>query len=189
MAFQEYARSTMPFFLSEGVYEFEGATAQGVRQQAYQAVLSGASGQLMGHAAIWDMLDATWRTAMDSEGAQSMAHLRPLLESHSWPQLQPDVNSLLLTNGIGSGASRSAAALAADGSNALIYTPILRTLTVNLGRLAGPNVTARWYDPTSGAYVAIAGSPFAASGTRTFTPSGNNARGAGDWVLVLQSGP
>jgi hypothetical protein len=46
-----------------------------------------------------------------------------------------------------------------------------------------------WYDPASGTYLPIAGSPFANSGTRTFTPSGNNSDGGGDWVLVLETNP
>jgi len=184
-ALQEYNRSTMPFFLIEAVYEFEGVTGMGIRQQAYHAVLSGASGQFIGHASVWDMLDNSWRTGMDSEGAQSMAQLATLLKSRSWWTLQPDQSHTLLTGGIGSGTSQSVAALASDRSYALIYTPSVRTLTVELGQFAGPNVRARWYDPTSGAYVAISGSPFVAGGPRTFTPTGNNARGSGDWVLVL----
>jgi len=189
LAFAEYARSTMPFFMIEGIYEFEGATAQGVRQQAYQAVLSGSTGQLMGNTSVWKMLDSSWRTAIDGEASRTLKHLRTLLESQSWWNLQPDVNNVLLTGGIGTLAGRAPAAFAQDGSFALIYSPTVRTLTVNLGQLAGPRVDARWYDPTTGTSSAIAGSPFAASGSKTFTPSGNNAAGSGDWVLVLQSVP
>ena len=186
-AFQEYARSTMPFFLIEAIYESGSGLL--VRQQAYQTVLSGGSGQFMGHSYVWAMLDNNWRWAIDSEGAQTLTHLRTLLESWSWWNLQPDVSNSLLTNGIGTAANRAVAAFAADRAHALIYTPSVRTLTVELGQLAGPNVNARWYDPTTGAYVAISGSPFVAGGPRTFTPPGNNARGSGDWVLVLQSTP
>jgi len=188
-AFQEYARSTMPFFLIEGEYESDGATAPGVRQQAYQAVLSGGSGQLMGNASVWNMLDNSWRLEMDSAGARTLTHLRTLLESRSWSDLQPDVSNVLLTGGIETGASRAAAALTSDRSYALIYTPSVRTLTLDLGQFAGPNVATRWYDPTTGAYAAIAGSPVAASRIWTSTPSGSNAGGAGDWVLVLESVP
>jgi hypothetical protein len=52
---------------------------------------------------------------------------------------------------------------------------------VNIARLAGPRVNARWYNPRTGAYSAISGSPFTASGTQTLTSS------SGDWVLVLES--
>ena len=175
-------------FLIEAIYESSG-TAPMVRQQAYQTVLSGGSGQFMGHGSVWAMLDNNWRWAINSEGARTLTHLRTLLESRSWSDLQPDVSNVLLTGGIGTYASRAPAAFASDRSYALIYTPSVRTLTVDLSQLAGPKVAARWYDPTTGAYLAIGGSPIAATGARTFTPSGNNAAGSGDWLLVLESVP
>jgi hypothetical protein len=54
--------------------------------------------------------------------------------------------------------------------------------------MVGP-VTARWYDPASGSYTTIAGSPFANQGSQDFTTPGDNADGPGnpDWVLVLQT--
>jgi hypothetical protein len=185
----EYARSTMPFFLIEAAYE-SYSTGMGdlVRQQAYQAVLSGASGQFMGHGSVWAMLDNNWRWAIDSEGAQTLTHMRTLLESWSWWGLGPDVSNTLLTGGVGTGDSQAVAAIATDRSDALIYAPSVRSVTVNLSQLAGPRVAARWFDPTSGTYIAIGG-PVAATGSRTFTPSGNNSNGSGDWVLVLESVP
>ena len=49
-------------------------------------------------------------------------------------------------------------------------------------KLAGPNVSARWYNPTNGTFTTISGSPFANTGSRSFAaPSGR------DSVLVLQS--
>ncbi|MBL8199385.1 MAG: hypothetical protein JNK40_00300, partial [Chromatiales bacterium] len=50
-------------------------------------------------------------------------------------------------------------------------------------------VTARWFDPLSATYSTVAGSPFAATGSRAFLPPGNNSAGAGDWVLVLEATP
>jgi hypothetical protein len=50
--------------------------------------------------------------------------------------------------------------------------------------------SARWYDPTTGAFTAISGSPFANSGTRAFSPpAANHADGFSDWVLVLETQP
>jgi hypothetical protein len=188
-AFQEYNRSTMPFFLIEAIYESGGATAQGVRQQAYHAVLSGASGQFIGHGAVWKMLDNNWRTAINSAGATTIRHLRTLWESRQWTDLQPDIAGTLLTGGVGTGTSRAAAALASDRSFAILYTPTVRGLTVDMSQFAGPNVSARWYDPTSGSFTVANGSPFAAGPTQTFTPPGNNAGGTSDWVLLLESVP
>lgn len=62
-----------------------------------------------------------------------------------------------------------------------------RTVTVDLKRLNGP-VTARWFNPTNGTYIAIADSTFTNSFTCEFTTPGNNGTGTSDWVLVLDTG-
>jgi hypothetical protein len=176
----------MPFFLIEARYENEqGAGELIVRTQAYQAVLSGASGHLMGNTPMWNF-GSGWQSALNSGGASTLTRLRNLFDSLPWWTLQPDTGNTFLTAGAGTGGSRAVAAKAA--AFALLYTPSVRALTVNLGQLTGPTVRARWYDPTNGTYSAVPGSPFtAASGSQTFTPTGNNARGFGDWVLVLES--
>jgi hypothetical protein len=70
----------------------------------------------------------------------------------------------------------------------MAYMPTSRTLTVDMSKLSGPAV-AHWYDPANSTYLPITGSPFANSGSRTFTPSGNNSDGDGDWILVLETNP
>ena len=79
------------------------------------------------------------------------------------------------------------AARASDGSAILIYMPTSRTITVDMSKITGSSVTARWFDPTNNTYSTVAGSPFANSGSRQFTPPGNNAEGSSDWVLVLEA--
>ncbi len=195
-ALGEYARSTMPFFLIEAQYE-EGTSggSQTMRVQAYQAVLSGAMGHVYGNSPVWyfnaptwsNPSGVTWQQALDSQGARSMKHVAALFAPRSWWTLTPDTNNTLLTGGIGSGPDRAVAARAADGSFAIAYMPSVRTITVNLSQLTGPRVNARWYDPASGTYAAVTGSPFPASGSQTFRPAGNNAFGFGDWALVLES--
>jgi hypothetical protein len=186
-AFQEHARSQMPFFLIEARYENEGAgTPAVVRAQAYQALLSGASGQVMGNRPIWGFMPG-WQMALNGSGSRSMTHLRNLFEARSWWMLQPDTDASLLTAGISSGADRAAAALAADRSFAIGYVPTVRTVTVNMGRLAGPRLRANWCDPANGVCSVVAGSPFLASGSQSFRPAGNNSSNFGDWVLVLES--
>jgi hypothetical protein len=78
------------------------------------------------------------------------------------------------------------AARTSDGSLVIAYLPSIRTITVDMSKVAS-KATARWYDPTSGAYADIDGSPFANTGNRSFTPPGNNSFGDGDWVLVLEA--
>lgn len=76
------------------------------------------------------------------------------------------------------------AARTPDGSLAMAYLPSVRSITVDMSKLAGLT-QARWYDPTNGRYLEVEGSPFANVGSRQFTPPRNNSAGDGDWILVL----
>ncbi len=196
-ALRQYARpERMPFFLIESAYENEhDITEQRVRTQAYQAVLSGAAGQIYGNNPIWHFdsgglypAPVTWRQALSSRGAQSMTHLRDLLTSLAWWQLEPDRSGVLLTAGLEGGSERAVAARSADRSFALIYLPSSRVITVDLRQLAGPCIAARWFDPANGQFLSVAGSPFDASGPRQFGADlGRNSSGFEDWILLLRS--
>ena len=123
----------MPFFLIEARYENEqGATELIVRSQAFQALLSGASGHVMG---IWPMwaFASGWQTALNSRGSVTLPHMRALFEARSWWTLQPDTSGQFMTGGAESGVNRAVAATAADRSFAVSYMPTIRTLTLNLG--------------------------------------------------------
>lgn len=186
---QAWNLSTMPYFLIEAKYEGEGASQTTVRVQAYQAVLSGAFGQMLGNAPLW-LFEDGWQEAMDSPGARHMTQLANTFGSRAWWQLVPDFSHTLLKSGYGSGNTQSVAALAADRSFAMAYLATQTTVSLDMSRLAGPRVTATWRDPTTGAQSAAAGSPFTASaGARSITPPGKNASGAYDWVLILTSTP
>jgi hypothetical protein len=93
-------------------------------------------------------------------------------------------------SGIGSITSNTCATAArtSDGALVMVYMPTIRAITVDMSKLAGPT-TARWYDPTSGEYTDVKGSPFANEGSRQFIPSEANKSGEGDWVLVLEASP
>ena len=90
-------------------------------------------------------------------------------------------------SGIGSITSNTCATAArtSDGSLVIVYMPTIRAITVDMSKLTG-TTTARWYDPTSGEYADVKGSPFANEGSRQFMPSGANKSDEGDWVLVLE---
>lgn len=188
-AFGEYARSDAPFFLIEARYEGTNhANEQTVRMQAYQAVLSGASGQTMGNNPLWEFRSG-WREKLSSGGSRSLWIFSRFFNQLSWWKLQPDLSNTTLTDGIGSGADRAVAARASDGSFAVAYLPGIRNIAIDMSRLAGPRVNAQWVDPRSGARSAAPGSPFPASGTTTLRPDGNNSSGYGDWLLLLESTP
>jgi hypothetical protein len=67
--------------------------------------------------------------------------------------------------------------------------PTFRSITIDMSKLAGPNVKAQWVDPANGATSTIPGSPFPAFGARSMQPAANNSSGFGDWVLVLEATP
>jgi hypothetical protein len=196
-ALEQYARpERMPFFLIESVYENEHeATEQLLRTQAYQAVLSGATGHIFGNNPIWHFEGrgsydgpVTWQRALGSRGARSMTQLLNLLSSIHWWDLEPDADNTLLTGGLGSDDDRAVAARSTDRAVALLYLPSSREITVDLGQLAGPRVAARWYDPAAGRFSAVGGSPFEATGSRRFRPEAAiNNSGFDDWVLILES--
>ena len=181
----QYSGSSMPFLLIEAGYENYEIDGAGVRAQAYQAVLSGAMGQLMGNFPVW-YFGSGWQAALTTTGAATLGHLPELFRSTGipWWNLVPDSNRTVLTSSAGSGLSGAAAARTNDGSAVLVFTPVSRTLTIDMSKLSGSQVSARWFNPATGAFATISGSPFANSGTRSFTsPSGR------DSVLVLQSQP
>jgi hypothetical protein len=119
-----------------------------------------------------------------------MSHLASLFAGRHAERLVPDAAHAFVTGGVGSGGSYVSAALASDGKVGLLYVPTASAaVTVNLAKMssAGGQVSARWFDPTSGAFAAVAGSPFSSSGAQSFTPPGPNGTGDNDWVLVLEA--
>lgn len=188
-AFGEYNRSSAPFFLIEARYEGEqNATELTVRQQAYQAVLSGSTGHVMGNGLIWPFASG-WQQALNSPGSRSLPQVSALFTTRSWWKLQPDQANTMLTSGISSGQDRTAAALASDHSFAIAYMPSVRSITIDMSKLAGANVKAQWIDPSTGSSSTVSGSPFPAFGTRSLQPAASNASGYGDWVLLLEATP
>src|SRR5262249_12010632 len=67
----------------------------------------------------------------------------------------------------------------------LAYIPTSRTVTVDLSKLAGSQVKAQWFDPTTGQYTLIG--TFAKTSTTFAAPSSLHADGTNDWILVLDA--
>ena len=191
----DYNRASfLPTFMVEANYEFENDWINNAtgRRQEYWSLLSGACGQLYGNHFTWQFL-TNWPSHLDTAGSTQLGYVKALFAPRRWYDLVPDLSHALVPAGYGTFATTGSVnnsdyatvAGTADGTLAMVYMPTLRTVTVDLSKLAGP-VKAQWYDPASGMYTAIPGSPFANSGTQTFTPTGNNADGNGDWVLLLE---
>ncbi len=189
----------IPTFMVEANYEFENNTGQELgtpqvlRLQEYRAQLSGAAGQLYGNGYIW-AFDNQWRSFLDTPGAAQFGYFKSLFAPRRWHDLIPDQTHALVIAGYGTftdtgtnlASDYLTAAITQDGALAIAYMPSLRTITVAMSRMSGPT-TARWYDPASGMFQSISGSPFPNVGTRDFTPPGPNSDGNGDWALVLES--
>jgi len=176
----DYARAgPIPFFLIEGTYENESASAVCLRSQAYWSVLEGAIGSFFGNNPIWSF-GSGWQGALDSPGATSMGFVSSLFHSRAWATLVPDVGHSVLTAGYGDigSASYAPAARTQNGNTVIVYSPDQRGLTVNMAKVSGSQAKAWWFDPSSGQATSIGIYP--TSGARSFTPPTS-----GDWVLVL----
>ena len=58
----------------------------------------------------------------------------------------------------------------------MAYMPTVRTITVDMSKLGGAGRTRRGTTRANGTFTPIAGSPFANTGTRNFTPPGQQRR-------------
>lgn len=190
----QYLRTpTMPFVLLESQYENgPDITPQRLRRQAYQALLTGATGQIFGNSPIW-YFDGTgeysapagWKKALDSPGARSMTRLRELFTGLHLQDLVPDVDDQLLVGGVKSGHERAVAATSSDHRTTIVYFPEDRQITLRMAELAGTQVRAVWWDPVDSLAFEASESPFRAGVNATFRPSAKNGGGDGDWILIL----
>lgn len=195
-ALKQYARpERIPFFLIESVYENEHRAGElRVRSQAYQALLSGASGHVYGNNPIWHFdgpgifpAPTSWETALAGRGAQSMTHVRTLFASIPWWRLVPDTQGTLVTGGTGTGQDRAVVAVTDDSLLALVYLPSRRKVRLDLRSLQGREITVRWFAPADGRYIATEGARLPATEIRFFAPPASDAELEKDWILVLEA--
>jgi len=189
-ALTEYNRSPfMPLFLIESAYENEhSSTPQSLRNQAYSAVLSGATlGHIFGNCPIWAFGTApsfcspsNWQQQLGSTGSQTLAYVGQLFTSRSFTQLRPDQSHTVMTAGYQSGSTYASTARTADGHTVIAYLPTRRTVTLNLAQVTGSLARAWWFNPGTAQTTLIG--DFPTTGTQTFTPPVN-----GDWVLVVDN--
>ena len=189
----------MPTYLVEAHYDLEKVgdptdygTPLVLRRQGYWTMLSGGTGQLYGNAYTWPFISG-WRFHIDTVGVTQLMIWKQFFSSLPWQDLVPDQDHTAITAGLGtygnlqtrvSKSDYCTASKTPDGSVVIAYMPTARTITANMASLKAP-ANARWFDPTNGAYAIIPGGPFANTGTRQFTPPGNNHDGDSDWVLLL----
>ncbi|MBN1672104.1 MAG: glycoside hydrolase family 140 protein [Kiritimatiellae bacterium] len=183
-----------------------------VRQAAYNAMLSGALGHTYGCRDVWSFhvpgdeepkrdVDTHWQDAMDFPGAFHMGHLKRLFTDYPWHRLVPDQQHELVSKQtityaqldrtdiaeVASGASTESmtyipAARAADGTFAVVYTPVRQSFAVDFGRIDAERAKARWFNPRAGEYVDAGEYP--AAGEIEFTPPADEEDA--DYALVVQ---
>src|SRR5882762_1041488 len=203
-----------PVFLTEA--NMEGANNTGtlcvpadariLRRQMYWTMTSGASGHVWGntHVNHSDLTSPTWQSQLNTPTTAQVALLTKLFNPLRTVRLVPDTAHQVVTAGFGTSnagnenlctSTYATAAWVPDtavptlASAAVVYTPVAATttpLSVNMNMFSKA-MNASWYDPTTGNSTAITGSPFANSGTHSFTTPGiAHGDGTNDWVLVLQ---
>jgi hypothetical protein len=195
--------------MSEGPYQpldnysWQIASNMVARSLNYRVAMGGGFGGAYTYGCDW--LNSTtnpWDAHLGKGARPHIKFFSDLFKDRSWWNLKPDWDWTFITASSLEGASREtgdnytiAAYDTARGALGLVYCTVAQTVTVSMARMSGA-VTARWYDPTSGNYVVIAGSPFANTGSRQFTTpaathsdtcTDNTISLSGDWVLVLES--
>jgi hypothetical protein len=189
MCATEYARSgPHPFFLIEDWYADEHSmTDIGVIVEKWQAMCSGACGVNVGTYAIWPFLSG-YANEFGSVANVGMTRLASLCSGYPWWTLVPRRDTSLVSSSLGSqGPSRICPALGtyAGGKFAFILVPTATSPTVTMTNFTQSSVRARWYDPVSGAFTTVSGSPFSNTGSRAIAHPGSNSIGNSTWVLVL----
>jgi hypothetical protein len=182
-----------PYFLIESLYENEGVgTPLRTRIQAWQAVLSGAAGQVFGNNPVWYFNASVvksqpmqWKAALNSPGSLGMSQLRSLLLSLPWFTLEPDSDGELLVAGALREHFQAVAARSRDGKFGIVYLPSPRAITINMNRLAGEYVVARWFDPADGMFLNSNPERMPSSGRRQFNVP--DCSRDGDWLLLLSA--
>jgi hypothetical protein len=193
-----------PAWMQEGTYEYEDNTGHFTREPwetrrgRYWSVLGGGTaGDGFGSRDVWQWQD--FPAALTSPGADYSVYAFDLFASLPWWELKPSgtdpgyAGTTLVTQGHGEwgGSDYITSALTADHEWLLAYVPVThkgaRRFQIDMSAMAGA-VRARWFDPSTGAYLAISdGYAFANDGTRRFTTPGLRGDGTDDWLLVLDS--
>ncbi len=160
------------------------------RQAAWWSVLSGTDGHTFGNHNIWQMWEpgrepissarTPWKEAVHYPGAAQMGHLRGLMESLPYYELEVDWD--LLTNAPNSSGRETIVARTPDGELILAYTPYGDELEVATDKLPKDGAYS-WFNPRSGAEIPFA--PEQRGESTVFDPPFAAERG-NDWVLIVR---
>jgi hypothetical protein len=207
--YHEYMKKDiMPIIMTEGPYQklsdykWQVATNQVERGLNYRVALGGGFGGAYTYGCDWlQQPSDPWDKYLNRGARPHIRFFKDLFRNRPWWNLAPDWNRTFLTSTTLSGGSdiennnyTIAAYDTVYRKLGIVYCTVSQTVTLDLSKMAGP-VTVRWYDPTTGEYTKITGSPFKNNGSQQFTtPSivhteintDDSREASSDWVLVVE---
>lgn len=158
-----------------------------IRKSIAWGVLSGGFGLCYGNQIMYkftaDILP-NWKTRLNQPAFLQTEHIANCIKKLAWQKLVPDQKRTLLTSGYGTNGTLdyAAAALANDGSFAVIYLPTSRSITINMRRFNGSKYI-KWFDPTNNTYTTEGAVTNYCS--RSFAARPANSAGQYDWIMII----
>jgi hypothetical protein len=207
--YHEYMKKDiMPIIMSEGPYQklpeykWQVASNQVERSLNYRVALGGGFGGSYTYGCDWLQNQTTpWDKYLNLGARPHIKFFSDLLKNRPWWLLVPDYTKkfLVSTNPDGSENIENdnytiAAYDSVSGKLGIVYCTKQQTVSLDLSKMSG-RVNVRWYDPTTGEYSNISGSPFSDKTLHKFTtPSvshhefntDNTPETSDDWVLVVE---
>ncbi len=158
-----------PIINAEGRYEnildrFKEEKAHGwlddadVRVSAYWSIISGAAGYSYGCNDIWQMYNINknpiisartgWQSALQLPGSLHVGYMRIFFEKLSWHKMVPNQNLILNNNP--ENESYILSAIDSEMKVVLTYTPVGKTIKIDLSKVNSNRINAYWFNPRSG---------------------------------------
>ncbi len=129
-----------------------------VRTSAYWTMLTGAAGYTYGCHDIWQMFSADrkpiskarsyWKESLDLPGANDIRHLKELLETFAWQEMEYDPSIILNNNPEDSAFMVSSIGKKKD--YIIAYTPMGKPISIDLSKMQAENILAYWLNPRDG---------------------------------------
>jgi hypothetical protein len=208
--YHEYMKKDiMPILMTEGPYQklsgypWQVATNQVERGLNYRVALGGGFGGAYTYGCEW-LQNATspWDKYLNLGARPHIKFFSDLFKNRPWWNLKPDWNRTFLTATTLNGGSKIendnytiAAYDTVNGKLGIVYCTAIQTVTLNLSKMS-EYVIVRWYDPTTGKFASISGSPFSNTASYKFTTPAtshievdteDSTETSNDWVLVIEA--
>ena len=208
--YHEYMKKDiMPIIMTEGPYQklsgykWQIATNQVERSLNYRVAMGGGFGGAYTYGCDWlQSSNNPWDKYLNLGARPHIRFFSELFKNRPWWDLKPDWDHKFLT------ATTLKGGLHIEENNytiaaydtlhtklGVVYCTDIQTVTIDLSKMSEP-VKVQWYDPTTGNFISIPGSPFENKNTHQFTTPAtphmetdteNTPETSHDWVLVIES--